>query len=60
MLRLAVFALICVLSFHGGEDLPTEEVTITPVGNEMKYETTEIEAEAGTELPIIFENTATR
>lgn len=34
-------------------------VTVEPVGNEMKYATTEITAEAGSELTIVMNNTAT-
>lgn len=34
-------------------------VVIEPVGNEMKYATTEITAKAGTQLTIVMNNTAT-
>lgn len=34
-------------------------VTIRPVGNEMRYETTEFTVQAGQEVRIVFENTAT-
>lgn len=34
-------------------------VTVTPVGNQMLYEQTEIRAPAGSELRIVFANTAT-
>lgn len=34
-------------------------VTIRPVGNEMRYETTEFSVQAGQQVRIIFENTAT-
>jgi azurin len=56
---LAVLFLLTILGTDGGKIAPEKEITIKPVGNEMKYETTEIEAKAGTELTIIFENTAT-
>lgn len=35
------------------------EVTITPVGNQMKYEQTEFTVPAGKEVTLTFENTAT-
>ena len=35
------------------------DVTITPVGNQMKYEQTEITVPAGEEITLTFENTAT-
>lgn len=34
-------------------------ITLQPVGNELKYATTEIRAKAGTTLKIVFENTST-
>lgn len=34
-------------------------VTIRPVGNEMRFETTEFSVRAGQEVRIVFENTAT-
>ncbi len=34
-------------------------VTLQPVGDELKYATTEIRAKAGTTLKIVFENTST-
>ncbi len=34
-------------------------VTIRPVGNEMRYETTEFTVQAGQEVRVVFENTAT-
>ena len=34
-------------------------VTIKPVGDELKFATTEIRAKAGTTLKIVFENTST-
>ncbi|PEN12680.1 hypothetical protein CRI94_13320 [Longibacter salinarum] len=34
------------------------EVTIEPVGNQMKYEQTEFTVEAGTEVTLTFDNTA--
>lgn len=37
----------------------TEEVVITPVGNEMRYEVTEFTVQAGQEVKIVFRNTAT-
>lgn len=36
-----------------------QTITIRPVGNEMRYETTEFAVQAGQEVRIIFENTAT-
>lgn len=36
-----------------------KSVTIEPVGNEMKFAQTEIRATAGSELTIVFDNTAT-
>ena len=40
---------------------PTDglEITIRPVGNEMKYDTDSITVPAGAEVTLIFENTAT-
>jgi len=35
------------------------EVTIKPVGNQMKYEQTEFTVEAGTEVSLTFDNVAT-
>lgn len=35
-----------------------QTVTITPVGNQMQYEQTEIRAPAGSEIRIVFANTA--
>ena len=37
----------------------TTVITVKPVGNELKFATTEISAKAGTTLKIIFENTST-
>lgn len=37
----------------------TKQVTIEPVGNQMKFAQTEVRATAGTELTIVFDNTAT-
>jgi azurin len=44
-----------------GEAAPeaVTEVTITPVGNQMKYEQTELTVPAGEEVSLTFENTAT-
>ena len=35
-----------------------KEVTVRPVGNQMKYETTEFTVQPGQQVRIIFENTA--
>lgn len=36
-----------------------QQVTITPLGNEMKYETTEFTVQPGQEVRLVFDNTAT-
>jgi azurin len=36
-----------------------EEVVITPIGNEMRYEVTEFTVQAGQEVRVVFRNTAT-
>lgn len=41
------------------EEDGVQVVTIRPVGNEMRYETTEFTVSAGQEVRIVFENTAT-
>ena len=64
---LALFLLVAVgLGACGGSesnDASTSgkaaEVIIEPVGNQMKYATTEFSVEAGQEVTIIFNNTAT-
>lgn len=38
---------------------PVSEITIEPVGNKMEFAQTEFTVEAGTEVTITFENTAT-
>ena len=38
---------------------PVSEMTIKPVGNQMKYEQTEFTVEAGTEVSLTFDNVAT-
>jgi len=46
---------------YAGDDDPeiAKTITLKPVGNQMKYDKTEIEATAGTKIKVIFENTAT-
>jgi len=39
---------------------PVQTVTLTPVGNEMKYATTEITAKAGSRIRVVVNNTATQ
>jgi len=49
-------------SSNGAEsasDAAVTEITIQPVGNQMKYEQTEFTVPAGEEITITFENTAT-
>jgi len=41
------------------ESGPTSSITLTPVGNQMKFEQTEFTVEAGTEVTLTFDNTAT-
>jgi azurin len=49
------------LACSGGDSGGTvQTVTLTPVGNEMKYATTEITAKAGSRLRVVMENTATQ
>ena len=47
---------VFVLSIMGCGKKIAQEITIRPVGNEMKYDTTEIRAKAGTHIRIIMEN----
>ena len=42
-----------------GEDGDVQVFVIRPVGNEMRFETTEIVAQAGSRIRVILENTAT-
>ena len=70
---LLALALIPLVAGCGGEDgsAPSSngaetasegavtEITIQPVGNQMKYEQTEFTVPAGEEITITFENTAT-
>ena len=57
------FSAIPLLSTSGSTSTELEPevktVIIRPVGNQMKYDTVEIVAKAGTRLRIILENTAT-
>lgn len=67
----ASFLLLITLTGCGGSDTETSssttdtatetvsEVTIKPVGNQMKYEQTEFTVEAGTEVSLTFDNVAT-
>jgi hypothetical protein len=49
------------LACSGGDSGGTvQTVTLTPVGNEMKYATTEITVKAGSRLRVVMENTATQ
>lgn len=59
-----IFAVTSVACGGGGSDSETtpsetEEVTIQPFGEEMKYAVDTLTVAAGTELTLIFENTAT-
>lgn len=62
-LALALFVAAC----GGGEGdtagnggaASSDEILIQPVGNEMRYEQTSFTVEAGQEVTIVFENTAT-
>ena len=70
---LLALALIPLVAGCGGEDgsaassngaetaseAAVTEITIQPVGNQMKYEQTEFTVPAGEEITITFENTAT-
>ncbi len=59
MKKLALMALLCV-TLAGCSAVPDPiTVVIQPVGNEMKYATTEFEVEAGQEVTIIMDNVAT-
>jgi azurin len=55
---LAFLSLACGGSGSGGGAVQT--VTLTPVGNEMKYAVTEITAKAGSQLHVVMNNTATQ
>lgn len=59
------FTLLTVgLTACGGAEAETERapesaITLTPVGNQMKFEQTEFTVKPGTEVTLTFENTAT-
>lgn len=44
---------------ESADDPTVTSLTITPVGNQMKFEQTEFTVAAGTEITLTFENTAT-
>ena len=44
---------------NGASAAAENEIRITPVGNEMRYEQTSFTVQAGQEVTIVFENTAT-
>lgn len=46
-------------SASGAANEAVTDVTITPVGNQMKFEQTEFAVPAGEEITLMFENTAT-
>ena len=49
---------IMSLSIIGCGKKISQEITIRPLGNEMKYDVTEIRAKAGSHIRVIMENTA--
>lgn len=58
---LAVVPLVALsLACSGKAQGPVKTVTLTPVGNEMKYAVTEITANAGSKLRVVMDNTATQ
>ena len=61
LLAFLVAAVGCGGSDSDSTDAPSAvtEVTIQPVGNQMKYEQTEFTVPAGEEITLTFENTAT-
>lgn len=64
VLLLSVSLFTIALTGCGGaeaepEGTPVSAVTITPVGNQMKFEQAEFTVTAGTEVTLTFENTAT-
>ncbi|RAP35212.1 hypothetical protein DID80_06665 [Candidatus Marinamargulisbacteria bacterium SCGC AAA071-K20] len=59
MKRLAIISILC-LSLVGCSSAPDPiTVVIKPIGNEMKYETTQFEVLKGQEVTIIMDNIAT-
>ena len=51
---LCMMAVICLSACNSGP----REVVISPVGNEMKYETTRFEVKAGESITLVMNNTA--
>ena len=58
MLRKLLPLLFCCLLFTACGD-KTQELTLRPLANQMKFMQKELKAKAGSEIKLIFQNTAT-
>ena len=55
---LAMISFLALVTLSGCGKKIAQEITIRPLGNEMKFDITEIRAKAGTYIRVIMENTA--
>ena len=55
----SLLVILCFLFISACGKKISQEITIRPLGNEMKFDITEIRAKAGTYIRVIIENTAT-